>query len=123
MEFNPGAFGKLPFYMTRGNAYPGIGYPWGQEQGSVQDLEYLQATYPVQVRKIQRKIGEILDKMDSEGSMIYDEYPDKFGIMRLADTIGQMLDEEDVDERLIQVLLCDEIYKRRHGGRRGFVMW
>ena len=105
------------------------------------DLEYLQHTYPEEVRHIARRVAEILDKMDYEGSMIYDEYPDKYSICRLATAMCEILKKEaengentsvsaEADpekwafqEYLCQVLLSMEIYKRRHGGRRGKLMF
>lgn len=159
MDFKPGMIqsfmgnAPLPFYMT----YPGF---LQQEQDStvLRDLEYLQQTYPGEVRRYQNRIAEILDKMDYEGSMIYDEYPDRDSIVRLTRTMVDIIrreeeaqaaqegtdtscedvaasDEDTVmtqrricapgrwngRENLIQVLLCNEIYKRRRGGRRGFL--
>ncbi|MDE5748459.1 MAG: hypothetical protein K2I21_12910, partial [Acetatifactor sp.] len=73
----------------------------------------------------------ILDKMDFEGSVIYDEYPDRYTLERLADNItdilrreeneknpGQVDSKEDWDQRrpLIFVLLVNEVYRRRRGG-------
>ncbi len=108
----------LPFY----HAYPQYDN-WNQldEDRVVQDLEYLQQTYPGEVRRCQRRIAEILDKYDYEGSMIYDEYPDRLSLFRIADTISTILEQEaeKVSKELIHVLVCNEIYKRRHGGRRG----
>ena len=97
-----------PFFMTL-PGYPGR----MDEKELLNDLEYLQQTYPGEVRRCQRRIAEILDKYDYEGSMIY----------RIADTIGKILERESgrVSGDLIQVLVCDEIYKRRHGGRRGMI--
>lgn len=121
----------LPFYMT----YPGYLRP-EQESAILKDLDYLQQTYPGEVKRYQRKIAEILDKLDYEGSMIYDEYPDRYTIMRWAKTITDIIrkEEEGAAESatsnpekwewmtdMMQVLLCNEIYKRRHGGRRGFL--
>lgn len=136
MDFKPGTMQSfpnipLPFYMT----YPGY---LGQEQESavLKDLEYLQQTYPNEVKRYQRKVAEILDKLDYEGSMIYDEYPDSYSIGHLARTIVDILKKEEEEaqtcetvnpekwgwmENMMQVLLCNEIYKRRHGGRRGFL--
>ncbi|MBR1932058.1 MAG: hypothetical protein IJ833_11445 [Lachnospiraceae bacterium] len=135
MDFIAGAGGAwvhpanipLPFYMT----YPGY-FRQEQENAMIQDLEYLQRIYPEEVRGIAKRVAEILDKVDYEGSMIYDEYPDKYSICRLAHTINEILQSEEQEpeeaaqtekwawqEKLIQVLLGDEIYKRRHGGRRG----
>ena len=56
-----------PFFMTL-PGYPGR----MDEKELLSDLEYLQQTYPGEVRRCQRRIAEILDKYDYEGSMIYD---------------------------------------------------
>ena len=124
----PASENRLPFYMT----YPGY-FRQEQENMFLKDLEYLQNIYPDKVRHIARRVAEILDKMDYEGSMIYDEYPDRFSICHMAHTINEILKQEaegesdasDMDserwawqEYLCQVLLSTEIYKRRHGGRR-----
>lgn len=120
----------LPFYMT----YPGYLRP-EQESAILRDLEYFQQIYPGEVKRYQRKIAEILDKVDYEGSMIYDEYPDQYTLGRTARTIVEILKREEEEqereasnpekwqwiENLIQVLLYNEIYKRRHGGRRSFL--
>lgn len=121
----------LPFFMT----YPG--YPGAeQEKTLLRDLEYLQQNFPNEVKGYQRKIAEVLDRMDYEGSMIYDEYPDRYSLQRLAGTVVQMLKREDQErpaaeriseekwswlENMMLVLLCHEIYKRRHGGPRGMM--
>ncbi len=123
----------LPFYMTY-SGYRGA----EKEQALLQDMEYLQQVYPGEVKHFQRRVAEILDKMDYEGSMIYDEYPDFGGMRRMTESVVRILQNEDrelpEDQQqpaekwawipdLIQVLLCNEIYKRRHGGRRGTNFW
>lgn len=109
----------LPFYMT---------YPmplFYQEQDTVtRDLEYLQEMYPVEAKRYQKVIAEILDRLDYEGSMIYDEYPDKWQIYRLTQLTVDKLKktgEEEPAVDLIQVLLCYEIYKRRHTNENGIL--
>lgn len=121
----------LPFFMTY-QGYPDV----EQEKALLRDLEYLQSAYPNEVKRYQRRIAEILDKFDYEGSMIYDEYPDSYGLQRMAGTIIQVMKREEQNlpeeertpdekwnwlENMMLVLLCHEIYKRRHGGRRGFI--
>lgn len=123
----------LPFYMTYAG-YMGA----DQERELLQDMEYLQQAYPNEVKRFQRRVAEILDKMDYEGSMIYDEYPDFGGMQRMTEGIVKILQNEDnklPEDRqmpaekwawipdMIQVLVCNEIYKRRHGGRRGTNIW
>ena len=60
----------LPFYMT----YPLPMY-YQEEDSIIRDLEYLQQMYPAEAKRYQKVIAGILDKLDYEGSMIYDEYP------------------------------------------------
>ena len=114
--------GPLPFYMT----YPD--YRGAENEARLlRDLEYLQQMYPGDVRRCQRRIAEILDRTDYEGSMIYDEYPDRYSLQALAGSMCRILESEEENpptEEMIQVLLFNEIYKRRHGGRRGsFSTW
>lgn len=113
----------LPFYMT----YP-VKYPMQQENRAARDIEYLRELYPVEAKKLLARISEILDQMDYEESMIYDEYPDRWSLYRLAESIVTILKndaiengEEHSDEHwewvsdMVQVLLFDEIFNRRHG--------
>ena len=96
------------------------------------DLEYLQEMYPVEAKKYQKVIAETLERLDYEGSMIYDEYPDKWQIYRLTQIIvdklkqsgdaemGAETEHEDI-AAFVQVLLCYEIYKKRHMNRNGIL--
>lgn len=130
MDFNqgiPSAFGKgnpLPFFMS----YPGY-QGWGQERKALKDFEYLQQVYPLKVKGYQRRVQEILDKLDYDGAFVYDEYPDKYQLERLAKTVADILHKEDNSEEkatetpeelinMAQILVCNDIFKRRHNGRR-----
>ncbi len=127
MDFNRRV---LPFFMT----YPGIGENTNRDM--MQDLEYLQQMYPREVKHYQMRISEMLDKMDYDGSMIYDEYPDRFCVERLAASMTDVIRREEMKnhperdypqekweslQELVFVLLNNEIYKRRNGRRRGFI--
>ena len=115
----------LPFYM----AYP-LPLYYQQEDSVTRDLEYLQQMYPAQAKKYQKVIAETLDRIDYEGSMIYDEYPDKWQIYRLTQIIADKIrqaegESSDMDSdrtaEFIQVLLSYEIYKKRHANRNGML--
>lgn len=126
----------LPFYM----AYP-LPLYYQEEDTVTRDLEYLQQMYPLEAKKYQKIIAETLDRLDYEGSMIYDEYPDRWQIYRLTqvivDKIKKMENEElqakeaqegNVQEKdwdrvteFVQVLLCYEIYRKRHSNRNGIL--
>lgn len=113
--------GPLPFYMTHPDYYGPV-----REAELVRDLEYLQQMYPNDVKRYQKRVAEILDKADYEGSMIYDEYPDRYSLQALAKSMLVILEKEEdkaPGEDMIQVLLFNEVYKRRHGGRRGKIFF
>lgn len=121
----------LPFYMT----YPLPMY-YQEEDSIIRDLEYLQQMYPAEAKRYQKMIASILDRLDYEGSMIYDEYPDRWQLYKLSMDILDRIKTEDKkkeeEERvppekwewmgdMIQILLFYEIYKRRHNSRRGIL--
>lgn len=121
----------LPFYM----AYP-LPLYYQQEDSVTRDLEYLQQMYPTEAKKYQKIIAETLDRIDYEGSMIYDEYPDRWQIYRLTqiivDKIRKTREEQheegenrDMDwdrvTEFVQVLLSYEIYRKRHSNRNGIL--
>ncbi|MBO4514172.1 MAG: hypothetical protein J5721_00720 [Lachnospiraceae bacterium] len=108
----------------------------GREENAWQDFEYLRRTYPTLLSKWQRRVEEILDRMDYEGSMIYDEYPDRISLQNLGEAVARILEGmreagEDAPESendpqkeeylrgLAQVLVCNEIYRRRQRRKQG----
>lgn len=122
----------LPFYMT----YP-LPLYYQEEDTAMRDLEYLQQMYPVEAKKYQKVIAGILNKLDYEGSMIYDEYPDRWQMYRLSqdilDRIKREAERENPDgagskekwdsvSDMVQILLFYEIYKRRHNNNHNGIL-
>lgn len=71
--------------------YQGYGQ-WAQpgivpEDRILEDLEYLQQMYPTYARRYQSGISSVVDKMDYEGSFIYDQYPDKLTLQRMVESV------------------------------------
>ena len=88
------------------------------EKELLNDLEYLQQTYPGEVRRCQRRIAEILDKYDYEGSMIYDEYPDRLQLRLMCRRIYDKAEKEEENPGawlmdLIEVMTYQELCRRR----------
>ena len=123
----------LPFYMT----YPLPMY-YQEEDSIIRDLEYLQQMYPKEAKKYQKLIASILDKLDYDGSLIYDEYPDRWQLYKLSMDILDRIKRQEIKEDgsadkeespekwewigdLVQILLFYEIYKRRHNSKRGIL--
>ena len=118
----------LPFYMT----YP-LPFFYEEEDRVMQDLEYLQELYPQEARKYQKTIIRLLDRFDYDGSVIYDEFPDRMAIYGIARGMMQVIEDEERQKgeeippeqsafaaELVQVLLFNELYKRRQAKGKGF---
>ena len=73
---------KMPFYM----AYP-MQNIYLEEMEYVRDMEKLKEMYPKEVRDIQRLVEDECDKMEYEGSMMFDETPDRLMLARIVDRI------------------------------------
>lgn len=125
----------LPFYMT----YP-TSLTQTDENQMMRDLEYFQQLYPSGAKLLQREIRKVIDIMDYEGSLIYDEYPDQFAMQKLTrDILGkirlqlgeEMENSEELEmmlryeniEDYMYVLVLHEVWRRRNGRRRGYFLF
>lgn len=109
-----------------------------EEEVCEKDYDNIKRLYPGWTRQIAVIIEEYVDRYEYEGSPIYHQYPDEVTIYGMADDIYYIAHgnnvqnnsltgdlEYDVDEHkrnercsdeyrdFIQVMLCDEIYRRR----------
>lgn len=79
--------------------------------------------YPVEVIKIQELIEDECDRLEYDGSFMYDEYPDKVRVEKMAKKIcgkNNCKHQEEISNRwmqaLVQMMICNEMSYRR--GRR-----
>lgn len=142
---NSGKETPVPYYQ----AYGQISDYYMEDQENERDMERIKEMYPDVAKKIARQVEEECDKMEYEGSMMFDESPDKLMMRRIARVIyDRMKDEYPVEETqdqdenlvmnqevrrryppgknwlgdLIEVMLYQEIYRRRCR-RRGCRRW
>ena len=107
---------------------------WEEEDTVMRDLEYLQELYPQDARKYQKTIVRLLDRFDYDGSVIYDEFPDRMAVYAMAQSMVNVIADEEKQNgeeipaekkaavaELIQVLLFYELYKRRQAKGKGFL--
>ena len=73
---------KIPFYM----AYP-MQDVYLSEIEYERDRERLKEMYPKEAKRIQRVVEEECDKMEYDGSLMFDEYPDRVMVQKLCDDI------------------------------------
>ena len=129
---------NFPFYM----AYP-MQDVYLSEIEYERDRERLKEMYPKEAKRIQRVVEEECDKMEYDGSLMFDEYPDRVMVQKLCDNIynkvydnttAEVETEQYRDRRpgggfpppppppprrdrggrdLIEILLVDEMFRRR----------
>ena len=124
---------KLPYYM----AYP-MPFEYDDERKERQEMEYMKSLYPNAVKRILPFVEDECERMEYEGSMIYDEYPDMLGIRlmcnRICERVEAMDRRDDIEDELemqqnrwnnrrdirdiVEVLLLNELMKRRNEHRR-----
>lgn len=85
---------QIPYSLM----YP---YPdlYMSEMETERDLQYLQQMYPADAKRMQKKVEEELDKLEYEGSMMYDEYPDRVSMLLICDRIEKALAREDAERQ------------------------
>ena len=133
---------RMPFYMT----YP-MQNLYLTEMEYEKDMERMKELYPREVKRIQDMVEEECDKMEYEGSLMFDEYPDRMMLEQIADRIAERMRATEVNNmeashrreelppfgppmgprddlrNLIGVLLNHEMYRRRCRHRRCNRWW
>lgn len=71
---------------------------WEEERLQERENQLMQSLYPRTARKIQQKVLEECDRIDYPGSIIYDEYPDKFMMDQLCRKIRTDIENGGMDE-------------------------
>lgn len=149
INFNDGSYpDQIPNYNSYQSMYlpSGLQLPDVDDEGfDESDIEYMKSLYPEFCRRIQAYIDEECDRLEYDGSYMYDEYPDRETVERITDRIYDMIDQdermrtsevekntEDVKSQqfyrnynlqrdLVKVLFLNELFnrrRRRYGGGR-----
>lgn len=73
----------------------GILYPsYGGDMENQSDVRYMKELYPELAKEVQIYVDEECDRMEYEGSMMYDEYPDRVLIYQIVQRIMNRLMEK-----------------------------
>lgn len=99
-------------------------YPFEEENEECifENMKYL---YPTEVKQLQQAVEDVCDQMEYDGSIMYDERPDKICIEAISKRIcNQNCVEKDREEKeakwlrpLVQVMICREIAFRQERRR------
>lgn len=86
------------------------------------DYENMKEMYPYEVRNLSELVEEECSRFEYAGSFMYDTYPDRLMLNRMCDRICEKaIDcalEEKQKRQMVEVLLYNEIYRRRCNGRK-----
>ena len=108
--------GKMPFYLT----YP-MSNVYLTEKEYEKDMERMKELYPKRMKELLAYVEEECDKLEYDGSVMYDEYPDRIGMLSICSNIKGMMpkhEEKSWLEKVIEVLLYQEFRRRRERRRR-----
>ena len=139
---NP-SFPNVPnnIYMPDQNPYhtPPMGVPlfplygYDNSEDLDRDVDYFRQLYPNTVRSIQSAVDDECDKLEYDGSFMFDEYPDKVTLERIVDRIYERMQElEEMPQveanslyygyprrrpnylhDIVTILLLNELFNRR----------
>ena len=76
-----------------------------------EDAEFLKSLYPPELMKLQLLVEEECDKLEFDGSIMFDQYPDKVRVSRIVDKIEEKYKEGS--RSLMEVMVINEIMRRR----------
>ena len=81
------------------------------------DYDYMRRMMPENGRMLFDLMEDMCDRLEYEGSFLYDECPDKTTILKMTDQIHEKAMNDQTAglsfKEFIQTILCDEILYRR----------
>ncbi len=109
-------------------------------EDEIKDILYLKDLYPASFMSIQNVVDDECDRLEYDGSIMFDEFPDKERLRRLEEKVyekvktnlektsasnqtGRGMPAEEWLKDIVCVLLINEMMRRRSRrriGRRGF---
>ena len=104
---------QIPFYM----AYP-VPMLYDDDRNARRDYDYMKSIYPDAAKRVLPYIEEECDRMEYDGSMMYDEYPDRLQLRLMCRRIYDKAEKEENDPGtwlmdLIEVMTYQELCRRR----------
>ena len=91
---------KMPFYMS----YP-MQNLYLTEMEYEKDMERMKELYPKEVKTILSYVEDECDKMEYEGSLMFDEYPDRLMLEQVAERIYRNVAGEEKKNLQVSDLL------------------
>ena len=98
-------------------AYP-VPMLYDDDRNARRDYDYMKSIYPDAAKRVLPYIEEECDRMEYDGSMMYDEYPDRLQLRLMCRRIYDKAEKEENDPGtwlmdLIEVMTYQELCRRR----------
>ncbi len=114
-------------------------YGYDNCEDADRDREYMKQLYPNTAKMIQKEVNHECDQMEYDGSMMFDEYPDKTSLDRIIDRVYDRVKDMEEEEPQVEInsvyyyprrrqrnllrdivslILLEEIFDRRRRFRR-----
>lgn len=105
-------------YSIPGRANTMASYEYDNYELDV-DIVNIKRLYPGTIRSLEPYITEECDKLDYEGSFMFDEIPDKVSVERIVDRIYEKTDQPDSEAELEATYMFQR--RRRNDNRRDII--
>lgn len=76
-----------------------------------EDCDFFKSLYPLSLADMQRCVETRCDELEYVGSMMFDKYPDRVRIEKMAKDM--CVERKEFDDKMIQVMLVNEMLRRR----------
>lgn len=102
----------MPFHMT----YP-VSYMFENEQNQEHEAQLMKSYYSNLAARIQDRVERECDKMEYEGSIMYDEYPDKLMMAQISSRIEEQI-QNDLERGELENQEWNDYHRHHHGEGR-----
>lgn len=99
--------------VFRGSDYEQV---WEEQKNVERDLRSLQSMYPEAAKLLLPYVEEMCDKLEYEGSMMFDRFPDQTTLYRMQEAILEQAKDEFSEVPVQEE--PDEIFSMQYQGRR-----
>ncbi|OYP54836.1 hypothetical protein CG709_01605 [Lachnotalea glycerini] len=119
-NYMPFGYGQIPFYS-------GFRYSLDSSQEMImeKDKEYMKSLYPVKAKEIQALVEDECDKLEYEGSIMFDEYPDKIGLRKIGMDVYNKISKNEAVVDAKEESKEEETYRmkeRKHHRQQNFLV-
>lgn len=116
--------GTVLLYPKGNQMIPQLAMPYTASQKEDTEYFYMKSLYPPFTKEISRQIDDVCDKMEWDGSTMYDQVPDAVRLRRMSAEITNSCVEQnpqmDIEclSAMVEIMLYNEMFYRRRRRRQ-----